>query len=199
MEEIGEMLIESGRIFQVDGVAGIRHDDQPGARNGALHQEPRLEARPVLVASHHQGRSGDGADLIDELVQRGPPLLHAAHRVRRALVGMLGKLPGELAPAARVFVLELHARRSERVGFCRLGHPRLESPRRCFGFLCELGPLLRRSPIAAACDHQRTRPLRIREAEMQRRKAAHGKADDMCLVETQRVEHGAYVIARAIL
>ena len=86
---------------------------------------PGLETGPILVAGHDQRRHGDGLHLVDQVEQRRPPLLHAAHGARRAFGRMLRELIGEFAPAARVLVLELHARRPERVTFGGLGHAQL--------------------------------------------------------------------------
>src|SRR5262249_10887096 len=119
---------------------------------------------------------------------------------RRTLARVLSELVDEFLPAAWILVLELHARRSERIGFGRLFHAGLlELSRRGLGFFGELLPLIRHRAVAAARHHQRTRALRVDEAEVQRREAAHGQADDMGLVDSQRVEHGTDVVARAVL
>src|SRR6266508_1819455 len=75
---------------------------------------------------------------------------------------MLGELVGDFLPAARVLVLELHARGTDRVALACLGHAKcLEFLGRSLGFLNELLPLARRGAISAARDHERAYPVRI--------------------------------------
>src|SRR5262249_6516855 len=51
----------------------------------------------------------------------------------------------------------------------------------------------------AARDHDRAGAVAVGEAEMQRREAAHREADDMRLVDLERIEHCADVVACALL
>ncbi len=111
---------------------------------------------------------------------------------------MLGKLVGEFPPAARILVLELHAGRSECVGFGGFRHADvLEAHRSGFRLFGELFALVGRCAVAAAADRERARPIRISEAEMQRGKSAHGQANDVSLVDAEAIEHRANVVAGA--
>src|SRR6266567_4380646 len=175
MEEFIEMLIEGCRFLEVDGMAGVRNDDEAGAGNRPLHQQCGLEAWPVFVPGHDQRR-------------------------RRTAARMLGELISELPPAARVLVLELHARRPERIAHSSLRHADfLEAPRGGLGLGGELRPLVGRRPVAATSDYQRTSAIGIGEAEMQRRKTAHGQADHMRLVDLERIDDRLDVITCALL
>ena len=110
------------------------------------------------------------------------------------------ELVGEFAPAARILVLELHARRPERVTFGGLRHALLlEILGGCLGFFGKLSALIGSSAIAAAGDHQRASAVRIGKAKMQSRKAAHRQSDDMRLVDFERVEHRTDVVTRPLL
>ena len=53
--------------------------------------------------------------------------------------------------------------------------------------------------VAAAADRQRQRPVGVGNAEMQRREAAHRKAHDMRVVDTEMIEHRQRVVTRDIL
>ena len=65
VQEVGEMLIECGWLLQIHRVAAVRHDDEASGWDRAFHQDAGLEARPILVAGHHQGRRGDSFHLLD--------------------------------------------------------------------------------------------------------------------------------------
>src|SRR5258708_3608020 len=106
VEEVVELLVEQRRLLEVDRVAGIRQHDQAGIRDGLLHQEPGLQAQPVLVAGHDQGRRRDSLHLVDTVVERWAAHLHAAQGVGRAEARMLLELLQELLEAARVLVQE---------------------------------------------------------------------------------------------
>ncbi len=67
------------------------------------------------------------------------------------------------------------------------------------GLVVELLALAGLGAIAAAGDDQRQRAVGIGKAEMQGRKPAHRDADDMRLVDLERVEHGADVVPGAVL
>src|ERR1700674_4332890 len=109
---------------------------------------------------------------------------------------MLGELGCELRPAARVLVLELNARRPERVTVRRLRHSELlELAGRRLGLLGALLTLVGRRTVAAAADHQRAGAIRISEPEMDDREAAHRQPDNMRLVDLERVEHGTDIVA----
>src|ERR1700738_3812207 len=113
---------------------------------------------------------------------------------------MFGKLVAKFLPAARVLVLELHARGSERIALSRAHHAGLlEFLRGRFGFLREYSALVGRGAIAAAGNPQRPRAFRIGKAEMQGCEAAHREPDNVSLVELEPIEHGEDVVARAIL
>ncbi len=107
---------------------------------------------------------------------------------------------GELLPPIRVLVLELHARRPERVSLSGFRHPLLfERPRCRFGLGDELRPSLRRRAITAARDHQRQSARRIRETKVKRRERPHRKTHNVSLVDLQRIEHGPNVVAGTLL
>ena len=162
---------------------------RPAGRDRALHQQRGFQAWPILVARHDQRRRGNGLHAIDQVEQRRPALLHATHGQRRTAGRISSELVGEFLPAARVLVLELHARRRERVAHRRLAHADLlEAPGGGLGFLRELRTLVGGCAIAAAADDQRQCALRIGEAEVQRRKSAHRQTDDVGLVDLQSVQ-----------
>ena len=68
-----------------------------------------------------------------------------------------------------------------------------------FRLLGKLAALVGRRAIAAAGHHQRAGALGVGKAEMQRGEAAHRQADDVRLVDLERVEHRADVVACALL
>src|SRR5688572_16161824 len=110
---------------------------------------------------------------------------------------MLGELAGELAPTARILVLELHARRAERIALCHLGHALLlDLLRGGVGLGAELLALGGLRAIAATAHDEGKRPLCVGDAEMQRGETAHGEAADMGLVDAQVVEDRTDVVAR---
>ena len=113
---------------------------------------------------------------------------------------MLGEIGGKFGPAARVLVLELHARRADAIGLRRDLHAGAFDQRRGLrGLVVKLLALAGLGAIAAAGDDQRQGALGIGKAEMQGRKPAHRDADDVRLADRQRVEHGADVVAGAVL
>jgi hypothetical protein len=57
----------------------------------------------------------------------------------------------------------------------------------CEPFGAEAGSLFGLGPVAAAGDTQRQRAMRVEEAEVERREAAHGETDDMRSSLTKRV------------
>src|ERR1700730_1860502 len=113
---------------------------------------------------------------------------------------MFGELISELAPATRVFGLELDAHRAERIAHSGLRHAYLlETPRGGRDLGSELRPLVGRGAIAATGHHQRTRAIRIGEAEMQRRKPAHRQADHMRPVDLESIDYRLNVITCTLL
>src|SRR4051812_46343099 len=110
MQEIAEGGVERARLFQIDGMAAVLGHPECEGRDGALHEQPWLEAWPILVPGHDESGSSDGLHFLNETVQRGAARLNAAHGARRALGGMLSELIAEFLPATRVLVLKLHAR-----------------------------------------------------------------------------------------
>ena len=153
----------------------------PGSRQGQSSSPVRISvgrvsARIWSVSSHSDGRCA----------------LHAELRVDRAERRMLGQLCLELGEAARVLVLELHARRAVGVALGEGLHPRLAENRDDVRhLLAEALALGRVRAVAAAGDHQRARPRGVAEAEMQGREPAHREAHDMRLSIPSRVEDGA--------
>ena len=74
---------------------------------------------------------------------------------------MFGKLIREFAPAARVLVLVLHARRAECITFGGPFHRQFfKALGRSFSFLSEFCALPRCRAVAAAGDDDRARPIR---------------------------------------
>src|SRR5882672_1829327 len=103
---------------------------------------------------------------------------------------MLCELVAEFRPAARILVLILHAGRTERVGFRRLGHSEgFETARRGFRLVDELLAFVALGTIAASGDYQRASARRIGETEMQRGESPHRQADDMRALEFEPVKH----------
>ena len=115
-----------------------------------------------------------------QTVNGWPLRLHAAQRVGRAQRRVFGEFSAEMCKAARVLVLELHARRADLVGLDRFGGAEfLEAPRHHFGVAHELRALVRIGTIARTDGCQRQRHARVTQAEMNRRVAAHRAADDV--------------------
>ena len=128
--------------------------------------------------------------------------LHAAHGQRGAQRGMPGQRRGELRPAARVLVLELHPGRADRVP---LGHLRraLGLERGRGGLALGAERVLARSGWRAVA--RRRPPPRTatrsgcRERQVQRGEAAHGQADHVRPADAQAVQHRDRVGDRALL
>src|SRR5215471_16519274 len=113
---------------------------------------------------------------------------------------MFGELINEFPPAARILVLELNARWSERISLGGRGHAQLrESPRSGLSLGGELCPLIRGGAVAATGHHQRASAIRIGEAKMQCGKSAHRKPHHMRAVDLQRINYRLDVVARAVL
>ena len=104
--------IELVRVLDVDRVAAVRHHRQCRAGDRLLHQQARRQTRPVLVAGQNQRRQRQRLHLFHQVVQRRPLALHAQLGVACAQRRMLRQHAPELGEAARVLVLELHARRA---------------------------------------------------------------------------------------
>ena len=108
----------------------LGEDAEAAGRDHALEEEAGLQAVVVLVADDDQGRQGERPQLGFQSPEGRTPRLDPAHGQRRAAVRVGGEALRELAPAARVLVLELHAARTIRV--YRHEGPRavrLEAPR----------------------------------------------------------------------
>ena len=54
VEEVGNVPIERDRIFEIDRMSSIGHDDERGGRNGAFHQQRGLQqgqsSSPVMIS-----------------------------------------------------------------------------------------------------------------------------------------------------
>src|SRR5260370_30142026 len=113
---------------------------------------------------------------------------------------MLGEIGGKFGPAARVLVLELDARRPDRVGLRGNLHAGIRD-QRCglCRFVMELLALSRLGAVAAAGDYQRQSALGVSQAEMEGRKAAHRNSDAMGFLDGEPVEDGSNVVARPLL
>src|SRR3990170_4280076 len=112
---------------------------------------------------------------------------------------MAGELVGELAPAAWILVLVLHARRPEPVLGGRRRPVGLEALRRGLALGAELLLFAGLRAVPAAADDQRPRPVRMREAHVQGREPAHRQADDVRAVDPEMVEDRDDVVARTRL
>src|SRR5215475_4576785 len=106
----------------------------------------------------------------------------------------------ECSPAARILVLVLHARRTERVGFGRLFHRQfLKTFCGCLSLLGKLSPLAWCRAIAATCNHNRAATVGIGKSEMKRGKSAHRKPDNVRFVDLESIQHGPDVVSGALL
>src|SRR5215467_3920264 len=105
-EELGERCVHRRRFLAVDGVARTRHHQKRGGRSGALDEYAAVETKIVLVADEHQKRHRELLELALHLPQRRPLELEVEHGVGVALGRVLREHARELAPAARIFVLE---------------------------------------------------------------------------------------------
>src|SRR5665213_313465 len=173
------MTVEGRGFFEIDCVSRIRHHDKPSGSNLTFHEYSWLKAWPILVAGYDQRRGGDGLHLIGKRKDRRPPSLNTAQGPRGAWHRVFTELLDHFAPATRVLVLMLHAGRTDAVifnGFPAEGFKHFSGSLRFFG---KLLAFIRGGAVTAAADHQRPRPVRVGEAEMQRRKTAHRQADDM--------------------
>jgi hypothetical protein len=112
---------------------------------------------------------------------------------------MLAQLLRELGPAARVLVLELHARGAERVLLRCLRPVRFERCGRRLALGSEFVLLVGFCAVAAAGDDERARALRIREPDVQRREAAHRQSDHMRAFDLEVIQHRDRVVARVVL
>src|SRR5439155_11916388 len=79
-EEVEKGPVEGFGVLQVDGVAGLRHHDEPGRGNLALHEEGGLQARLVLVARDDERRHLELFHLLVEVENRRPRHLHPLQR-----------------------------------------------------------------------------------------------------------------------
>src|SRR5206468_500339 len=90
--------------------------------------------------------------------------------------------------------------RSLRVHLGRLHHAVFfEAARDDLGVLAELVALAGHAAVAGAGDNERERPVRMPQAEVERREAAHREAAHVGLLDLQAVEHAADVLGRALL
>ncbi len=106
----------------------------------------------------------------------------------------------ELLPSARILVLQLDACRTERIGLGGLGDvERFEAPRRSLGLLLELRTPIRRGPVAASGDHERSRKRAVIQTEVERGEATHRDSDNVSAGQAEAVEDRENVVARAIL
>ena len=137
----------------------------------------------VLVTNHHQRRHLHVLEPVFEIVERWPARLYAAHGIGRAAIGMGGEATGKLPPAARILVLKLYARWSERISLGRLYRQFIESLCCRLRFFGELQTILGRRAIATPPDHERSTALWISKTHVQGGKAAHRQANDMGFVD----------------
>src|SRR4051812_46080873 len=113
---------------------------------------------------------------------------------------MLSELRDVFGEAARVFVLELHARRPMPVGSRELRHTlALDEGSVGAAVVLEFAVLRRMRAVAAARHGNGQRAISVRDAEMQGRERAHRQADDVCTLDAERIEYAADVVAPARL
>src|SRR5215207_5047172 len=113
---------------------------------------------------------------------------------------MLAEQMLELGKAARILVLELDARRPERVALGESLHAlRLDRGRDHVGLAAEALALVEFRAIAAAADAKRMRPLPVPEAEMQGCEASHREPDDMGPVLAEMIEDRGDIVGGARL
>src|SRR6266436_6135634 len=75
--EVADDAVEQVWRFEIDGVPAIRHHRESRRWDGALHQQRRRQARPVLVASEDQRRHREAGHLVLQMIQRRTLLLAA--------------------------------------------------------------------------------------------------------------------------
>src|ERR1700720_800403 len=109
-QEVADDTVEQVWRFEIDGVPAIRHYRESRRWDGALHQQRRRQAGPVLVASEDQRRHREAGHLVLQMIQRWTFLLAAELGVGGAERRMLGQRLLEDRKTARVFSFELHAR-----------------------------------------------------------------------------------------
>ena len=169
------------RIFRFRKIPGSRH----GSSSSPVTMRVGTVRRSSSASSSYTLRPGELDPPHGEAVAKG--------RLGRELVV-------ELLPALRVLVPELDPRgpcavdvgeRRHRLGQEALGRGR-DVP-------LELGAVRRHAPVPAARDDQRQRPLRVAEAEVKRRVAAHRQPADVRPVDPERVEQAPDVLDGVIL
>jgi len=201
-EQISERSVKGRRLLTGDGVARARDDQEAGGRHGPLEEDAGIEAPVVLVADDDQQRHRELLQGRFHLPQHRPLGLQFTHGERMADRRMLGEHLGEFCEAARVLVLVSLARRA--IGVARGGGrkvDRLEHLRRLArcgaALLDELG--IGAGAVAATRRGHRQAALRIMNADMQGGRRAHGMADDVRLVDLQRIHQRDHVIAGDVL
>src|ERR1700694_4436656 len=75
--EVADDTVEQVWRFEIDGVPAIRHHRESRRWDGALHQQRRRQAGPVLVASEDQRRDREAGHLVLQMIQRRTLLLAA--------------------------------------------------------------------------------------------------------------------------
>src|SRR5690606_25680420 len=94
---------------------GVGNDGKSRRVSVTLHEYVRRETGEVLIARNDQQRHFKPRQLISQIEDRSPLLLHAELRKGGAFGRMLGEPIGEFRPAARLLRLELHTRRADGV------------------------------------------------------------------------------------
>src|SRR3989441_1055397 len=208
--------LDPARVLEVErhrALVPLEIQEVEAERRGvALDLLARLhldDVGPHVGELAHGGRARAGArevdnrDVLERQLHQRVPAGRIAEPVCEA-----GLRPGrpfreprvELAPAHRVLVHELHARRAPGVDVGGLGHAVfLEAPRRQLRVRVELRALARHAAVARARDDQRKRALRVAQAEVERRVAAHRKAAHMGLRDLQGVQETANVVRGLVL
>src|SRR5262249_5001309 len=77
--ELRKVLVEGGRLFEVDRMPCIGHHHQCRRRDRPFHEKRGFEARPVLVTGHDERWRRDRLHPVDEIEEGGTPFLDAAH------------------------------------------------------------------------------------------------------------------------
>src|ERR1051325_3924014 len=88
------------------------------------------------------------------------------------------------------------ARFAYAIAKCNVANAPIERPTTCALSILSASSTARISSRARACDRDGERAVCVCHTEVQRSERAHRKADDMRLVDLERIEHGADIVPR---
>ena len=176
---------------------------QPGGRHDALQEHAAVDARLVLVADDHQERHRKAPELVFHLPQRRALELQVEHgervaerrnarpacgRIRRGRAGPCASAPGAWA---RRHIWRRRLRIGSSANILPVSAASAFMASRCLASGVEPQP-----QPAATTEMQRVGRI---DADMQRGVGAHGVADDMGLVDLERVHQRDDVVAEDVL